>query len=87
MHWLQADLIHFVWQHNLTHLEENSSMFKLPKPMLKSKGKTCMVKEPSHVKKQLSLNHMCKIGLNIITHLIVEEKRPGGADNYERTAS
>jgi hypothetical protein len=30
--------------------------------MLKSKGKTCMVKEPSHVK-QLSLNHVCKIGL------------------------
>jgi hypothetical protein len=30
--------------------------------MLKSKGKTCMVEEPSHVK-QLSLNHVCKIGL------------------------
>jgi hypothetical protein len=29
---------------------------------LKSKGKTCMVEEPSHVK-QLSLNHVCKIGL------------------------
>ncbi len=29
---------------------------------------------------------MCKIGLNSITHLIVEKKRPGGADNYERTA-
>ncbi len=29
---------------------------------------------------------MCKIGLNSITHLIIEEKRPGGADNYERTA-
>ncbi len=34
--------------------------------MLKSKEKTCMVKEPSHVK-QLSLNHMCKIGLNIFS--------------------
>jgi hypothetical protein len=30
--------------------------------MLKSKGKTCMVEEPSHVK-QLSLNYFCKIGL------------------------
>jgi hypothetical protein len=30
--------------------------------MLKSKGKTCMVEEPSHVK-QLSLIHVCKIGL------------------------
>jgi hypothetical protein len=28
----------------------------------KIKGKTCMVGEPSHVK-QLSLNHVCKIGL------------------------
>jgi hypothetical protein len=31
--------------------------------MLKSKEKTCMVEEPSHVKK-LSLNHMFQIGLN-----------------------
>jgi hypothetical protein len=30
--------------------------------MIKSKGKTCMVEEPSNVK-QLSLNHVCKIGL------------------------
>jgi hypothetical protein len=30
--------------------------------MLKRKGKTCMFKEPSHVK-QLSLNHLFKIGL------------------------
>ncbi len=30
--------------------------------MWKSKGKSCMVEEPSHVK-QLSLNHVCKIGL------------------------
>jgi hypothetical protein len=29
--------------------------------MFKSKGKTCMVEEPSHVK-QLSLNHVSKIG-------------------------
>jgi hypothetical protein len=32
--------------------------------MGKSKGETCMVEEPPHVK-QLSLNHVCKIGLNI----------------------
>ncbi len=31
--------------------------------MLKIKGKTYMVEEPSHVK-QLSLNHLCKIGLS-----------------------
>jgi|LakMenEpi03Aug12_release.lakeMendotaPanAssembly.Ray.scaffolds.fasta_scaffold1953053_1 hypothetical protein len=31
--------------------------------MLKSKGKTNVVEEPSRVKK-LSLNHVCKIGLN-----------------------
>jgi hypothetical protein len=30
--------------------------------MWKSKGKTCMVVKPLHVK-QLSLNHVCKIGL------------------------
>jgi hypothetical protein len=30
--------------------------------VLKSKGKTSMVEEPSHIK-QLSLNHVCKIGL------------------------
>jgi hypothetical protein len=30
--------------------------------VLKSKGKTCMAEEPSHVK-QLSLNHVNKIGL------------------------
>ncbi len=39
-------------------------MANLPWPvlnMLKSKGKTDMAEEPSHVK-QLSLNHVCKIG-------------------------
>ncbi len=36
--------------------------------MLKSKGKTCMAEEPSHVK-QLSLNHVCNIGLkSVIWH-------------------
>jgi hypothetical protein len=38
-----------------THLEQISSM-------VKSKGKTCMVEEPLHVK-QLSLSNVCKIGL------------------------
>jgi hypothetical protein len=33
--------------------------------MLKSKGKTCMVKEQSHAK-QLYLNHLCKIGLKLL---------------------
>ena len=33
--------------------------------MWKSKGKTCMEEKPSHVK-QLSLNHVCKIGLTIV---------------------
>jgi hypothetical protein len=46
-----------------THLKENSSMVKLPY-LCKKKGKTCMVEEPSHVK-QLSLNHVCKIGLTL----------------------
>jgi hypothetical protein len=36
--------------------------------MLKSKGKTCMVEEPSHVK-QLSLNHVCKVGLSLLPYL------------------
>ncbi len=38
-----------------THLEENSSKVKLH-------NLTCMDDEPSHVK-QLSPNHVCKIGL------------------------
>ncbi len=37
-------------------------MDKMPYPMLKSKGKYCMVVDPSHVK-QLSPIHVCKIGL------------------------
>ncbi len=41
--------------------------------MLKSKGETCMVEEPSNVK-QLSLNHVCKIGLNIPMQRIVRAK-------------
>ena len=45
-----------------THLKENFSMVKLPYLCKKIQGKTCMVGEPSHVK-QLSLIHVCKIGL------------------------
>ncbi len=40
--------------------------------MSKSKGKTCMVKEPSHVK-QLSLNHLCKTGLNMSWTRVFEQ--------------
>jgi hypothetical protein len=43
-------------------LLERVLMDKMPYPMLKSKGKSCMVLDPSHVK-QLSLIHVCKIGL------------------------
>jgi hypothetical protein len=61
---LQAALPHSVYDSiNLTLLEENSCMVKLQYiHILKSKGETCMVEEPSHVK-ELSLNHICKIGL------------------------
>ncbi len=45
-----------------THLKENSCMVKLPYLFKKTKGKPCMVQEPSHVK-QLSPIHVCKIGL------------------------
>jgi len=41
-----------------THWERNSTIIKLPY----CKGNTCMVEEPTHIK-QLSLNHICKIGL------------------------
>jgi hypothetical protein len=42
--------------------------------MLKSKGKTYMVEEPSHLK-QMSLNHVCKIGLND-EHNVVHRSAP-----------
>jgi hypothetical protein len=45
------------------------------------KGKTCMVEEPSHIK-QLSLNHVCKIGLSLnniqyinVSCLLIDFKR------------
>jgi hypothetical protein len=50
-----------------THLKENFSMVKLPYLCKKSKG-PCMVGEPSHVK-QLSLNHVCEIGLRFLLFL------------------
>ncbi len=56
---LQAALPLSVWQHNLRPFRRELTI-----PMLKSKGKACMVEEPSHVK-QLSLNHVSKIGLSV----------------------
>jgi hypothetical protein len=52
--------------------------------MLKNKGKTCMVQEPSHVK-QLSLNHVCKIGLteqSSQSYKIPKMKPPFQAQNF-----
>jgi hypothetical protein len=46
-----------------TQLEENLVWLNYHTYVKKqSKGKTYMVEEPSHIK-QLSLNHVCKIGL------------------------
>jgi hypothetical protein len=58
----QAALLPSYGSITFAHLIENSSMDKITIPMFKSKGKTCMVEEPPHVK-QLSLNQVCKIGL------------------------
>jgi hypothetical protein len=44
--------------------------------MLKSKGKACMVEEPSDVK-QLYLNQMCKIGLMIRGKVFHSPRIPG----------
>jgi hypothetical protein len=49
--------------------------------MLKSKGKACLVEEPSNGK-QLSLNHVCKIGLTICYKVptgVVDTKQGEGA--------
>jgi hypothetical protein len=51
-----------------THLEKNE-YGQIAMPTLKIKGKTCMVENPAHVK-QLSLIHMCKIGLKGIKNSI-----------------
>jgi hypothetical protein len=42
--------------------------------MLRSKGKTLMVEEPSHVK-QLSLNHACKTGFMVFSFLCDRAER------------
>jgi hypothetical protein len=47
-----------VWQQNLHPFGRELSYGYIRK----RKEKTCIVEEPSHVK-QLSLNHVCKIGL------------------------
>jgi hypothetical protein len=55
---------HFVWQHYLHPFERELLYGEITIPILKNKGETCMVQEPSHVK-QLSLKHVFKIGLKI----------------------
>jgi hypothetical protein len=61
---LQAALPHFVWQHYLHPFERELLYGSITTPILKSKGETCMVQEPSHVK-QLSPIHVCKTGLSL----------------------
>jgi hypothetical protein len=56
---------HFVWQQYLHPLERELLYGLITIPIFKSKGETCMVQEPSHVK-QLSPIHVCKIGLRIV---------------------
>jgi hypothetical protein len=46
---------------------ETSPVWKRTLVWLKSKGKNCMVEEQSHIK-QLSPNHVCKIGLTQATY-------------------
>ncbi len=53
---------HFVWQHYLHPFERDLLYGWITIPILKNKGETCMVQEPSHVK-QLYPIHVCKIGL------------------------
>jgi hypothetical protein len=61
---LQAALPPSVWRQNLHPFGREYWYGKRTIPTLKSKGKNCMVEEPSHIK-QLSLNHVCKIGLKL----------------------
>ncbi len=56
---------HLYGSMTITHLEENFSMVNLPYLCKKIQGKTRMAEEPSHVK-QLSLIHVCKIGLKVV---------------------
>ncbi len=60
----QSALPHFVWQHYLHPSgRELYSMVKLPY-QFKNQRENGMVEEPSHLK-QLSFNHVCKIGLSV----------------------
>jgi hypothetical protein len=43
--------------------------------MLKIKRETCMGYKPSHVK-QLSLNHVCKIGMIVFLDFMITELQP-----------
>jgi hypothetical protein len=60
----------------LSHQTAPTPYYRQPSPpstfMLKSKGKTCMVNGPSHVK-QLSLIHVCKIEVKMFFFLHVWE--------------
>ncbi len=51
-------------QHYLHPFERELLHGSITIPILKRKGETCMVQEPSHVK-QLSPIHVCKIGLSL----------------------
>jgi hypothetical protein len=58
----------------ITHLEEKFIKV-ITIPMLKIKRKTCMVNKPSHVK-QLSLNHVCKIGMIVFLDFMITKLNP-----------
>ncbi len=60
-----------VWQYNLQPFERKLKTVICLNyhTYVKKQGKTCMVEEPLHVK-QLSLNHMHKIGLRSLESLI-----------------
>jgi hypothetical protein len=51
-------------------LKDNSSITSITISVLKSKGKICMVQEPSHAK-QLSLNRVCGIWLSLESHYYI----------------
>jgi hypothetical protein len=69
---------HFVWQHYLHPFERELLYGEITIPILKNKGETCMVQEPSHVK-QLSPIHVSKIGLKMVPITAVNKagKWPG----------
>ncbi len=57
------------------HMLENCTMSGYRAITMSSICKTCMVKEPSHVK-QLSLDHVCKIGLKFFIKITVRGCQP-----------